>query len=99
MLIYNHVSAILSPKQHGFIRKRSTETNFVTISQFSSETLDDQRQVDVILLCKLENFGLSDSLIRLIGSYLVGRLLFSSVWEGLNPACLNKTVVYPNAQS
>jgi hypothetical protein len=32
-----------------------------------------------LLLCKLENFGLSDSLIRLIGSYLVGRFLFVGV--------------------
>jgi ribonuclease P/MRP protein subunit RPP40 len=41
-----------------------------------------------LLLCKLENFGLSDSLIRLIGSYLVGRFLFVGV--GGHKSCLFK---------
>ena len=87
----NHVSQMLSLHQHGFIKGRSTVTNLVTMTQFLCESLDDQRQVDVVytdfskafdkidhnlLLQKLETFGMSDSLILLLRSYLENRYLF-----------------------
>ena len=75
--------------------KRSTETNLITLTQFISEALDNQQQVDVIytdfskafdkinhrlLLWKLNNnFGFSNGLIKLVESYLNDRLLYVNV--------------------
>ena len=90
-IIYSHVSHLLSTKQHGFMKGRSTVTNLTVFSQFVSEVLDRGGQVDCIyndfskafdrinhslLLVKLRKFGISDSLITLISSYLTDRHLY-----------------------
>lgn len=82
------INNFISPFQHGFMPKRSTVTNLACFSQFVSEVLDSQGQVDVIftdfrkafdridhyiLLAKLEGFGCTPALIQLIKSYLIGR--------------------------
>ena len=79
-MIYNHVSGLISCEQHGFMKGRSTVTNLVCKSQFISEKLDQQSQVDIIytdfakafdrldhgiLLNKLNSFGLSSPLVQL----------------------------------
>lgn len=89
-----HILHMLSPNQHGFIKGRSTETNLLSLTQFLHDSLDDQRQVDVIytdfskafdtidhalLLQKLEWFGFSNSLILLLASYLHDRYLFVKI--------------------
>lgn len=87
-ILYSHVKNIISVNQHGFMKGRSTTTNLVCITQYISEVLDDQGQVDVvytdfskafdrllhsILLQELTYCGLSPNLINLFRSYLSGR--------------------------
>ena len=72
------------------MRRRSTSTNLVCVSQFIAEVLDASGQVDVvytdfskafdsishiILINKLMSFGFSGPLIGLFASYLSGRSL------------------------
>ena len=87
-LIYDHVSTLLSCRQHGFVKGRSTVTNLFLMTQFVSECVDRQSQVDCIyfdfskafdrmnheiLLQKIDAFGFSDPLIQLFSSYLDNR--------------------------
>lgn len=74
-----------------FMRKCSTVTNLLTVTQFLNENLDKGKQVDVIytditkafdkiahklLILKLKNFGFSQRrLVLLFESYLTNRLL------------------------
>lgn len=89
--IYSSVKGIISPAQHGFMEKRSTVTNLASITQYISQYLDSQGQVDVIytdiqkafdqidhflLLSKLKDIGFSDSLTSLVKSYLFDRQQF-----------------------
>ena len=46
--ISNHISQMILPNQHGFISGRSNETNLITFAQFLHDSLDDQRQVNII---------------------------------------------------
>ncbi|KAH0818649.1 hypothetical protein GEV33_004142 [Tenebrio molitor] len=77
-----------SPRQHGFIDRRSTMSNLLTFSQYVSESLDTQQQVDTIytdftkafdqidhniIIKKLDMFGFSNKLIAFFESYLSGR--------------------------
>mgnify|MGYP005980603449 CR=1 FL=1 len=86
--IYSAVKVYISPSQHGFMDKRSTITNLVCFTQFTSEAIDDRKQVDVvyldflkafdqidhyILLLKLKSFGFTDALLNLFKSYLLNR--------------------------
>ena len=88
--IYPCVKNLLSVKQHGFIRGRSTISNLTCITQYLSNCLDNNLQVDVIytdiskafdrinhinLLCKLHQFGFSTPLLSLFTSYLHDRKL------------------------
>lgn len=96
-MLYNRILTSLqsftSPFQHGFVRKRSTVTNLVAFTQFVSEVLDRNGQVDVnytdfakafdrvqhdVLLHKLSNYGLDEGAIRLLDSYLSKRDHFVS---------------------
>ena len=89
--IFFSVKSFITPFQHGFVERRSTITNLSCFSQYVSEALDDNSQVDVIytdfnkafdqidhyvLLAKLGSFGLSNSLLQLFKSYLLDRKLF-----------------------
>lgn len=86
--LYPKVRNLLSPYQHGFLDSRSCTTNLASLSHIACETLDSRGQLDVIytdfqkafdqidlyiLLRKLENFGMSQSLLLMFKSYLFGR--------------------------
>lgn len=89
--VYPNLYNLISSHQHGFMSQRSTVTNLMCLTQFMSEVLDTNGQVDIIytdiqkafdqidhflLLAKLDSFGISDSLIRLLRSYLTKRKQF-----------------------
>lgn len=92
IILYNRIYPLLrskiTPMQHGFMSNRSTATNLTVFTQFVSETLDNNGQVDVIytdfskafdrmdhhmLLNKLGRFGFGLSFIRFLQSYLFSR--------------------------
>src|SRR5699024_8206088 len=90
-LIFHHVKNNIALCQHGFFSGRSTSTNLMCITQFISEVMDRQGQVDVVyadfskafdklshelLLIKLNRFGFSNKLISLVRSYLGNRYLY-----------------------
>lgn len=85
---YVHVNEQICANQHGFVAGRSTVSNLVCVTQFISEVLDDNGQVDVIytdfskafdrldhgiLLRKLSDFGFNRNLVNFIFSYLKNR--------------------------
>lgn len=93
--IYEHVKNIISPKQHGFFRHRSIETNLATYVNKIQLAFEAGEQVDTIytdfakafdkvnhdiLLSKLLLFGLSDHLVNIISSYLINRMQFISYY-------------------
>lgn len=86
--IYFSVKNIISDTQHGFMSLRSTATNLAIITQYISNSLDVQRQVDVIytdiskafdridheiLIQKINGFGLNKNSVQFIRSYLTNR--------------------------
>ena len=86
--IYHNVKSLISIHQHGFLPGRSTITNLAIISQFISQQIDKNGQVDVVytdfscafdsidhhvLLCKLSWFGFAYSFLKLMESYLDSR--------------------------
>lgn len=90
-VIYCKISNKISIHQHGFMKGRSTTTNLLCVTQFISESIDDQSQTDVIytdfskafdrldhtmLLKKLNDIGLSENLITLFRSYLSNRVQY-----------------------
>lgn len=87
--IYSEIKGLISPYQHGFMEKRSTISNLTCITQYISDTLDSQGQVDVIytdfqkafdkidhflLFSKLKAIGVSEALLLLMESYLLNRM-------------------------
>lgn len=86
--LFYHIEPLLSPRQHGFIRGRSTTSNlleykhylcsaFAKTSQADSVYTDFSKafdKVDHCLLCtKLASYGIHGSLLRWIESYLSNR--------------------------
>lgn len=86
--VENFSASRSSPRQHGFVKGRSTITNLVCMTQYIAESIDKRGQVDVIyadiskafdrldhqiLLRKLHFFGFSNSLVLLFKSYLADR--------------------------
>ncbi|XP_063922065.1 uncharacterized protein LOC135136626 [Zophobas morio] len=107
------VHSYISENQHGFMTGRSTVTNLAVLTQDLSESLDRRGQIDVIytdfsrafdaishniLLVKLHRFVCSDTLLKLLSSYLTGRgsnlgpLLFNiylnDLFSSLRCSCL-----------
>lgn len=89
--LYPQVKNCISPFQHGFTENRSTITNLAYFTQFVSESLDEQSQVDVvytdfskafdkldhsIIIEKLTNIGVLDSLAVFFTSYLDARVQY-----------------------
>lgn len=79
---------ILLPSQHGFIQGRSCLTNLLDFLEYTTDLLDKGGNVSVVYLdfCKafdkvphqrlivsLQNHGLDGSLLKWIGSWLIGR--------------------------
>ncbi|XP_045455333.1 uncharacterized protein LOC123665015 [Melitaea cinxia] len=86
--IYKQVEPFLCNEQHGFRRRRSVNTNLLTIVDYISKTLDHGGQVDVlyfdfrrafdrvnndVLLEKLSDVGLTPGLLKFIADYLRDR--------------------------
>lgn len=64
-IIYKTIKGSLSLHQHGFMPKRSTLTNLLRITQFMSEVLDSQAQVDVIYTASQKAFDQIDHYLLL----------------------------------
>ena len=86
--IFPQIKQYLSPLQHGFYPKRSTNTNLAIFNEFVSTALDQQVQVDAIytdfskafdtidvsiVTNKLRDIGFHDNALGLFHSYLVDR--------------------------
>lgn len=86
--LIHHILTHISDIQHGFLPKRSVNTNLLNFTSFVSSGLDSGVQTDsifldlakafdrvdhLILLKKLHYYGLSNSLIKLFTSYLINR--------------------------
>lgn len=76
---YTAIKSQLSPKQHGFLKGRSTVSNLVLFLDYVSDKMDNQDQVDVVytdfskafdridhnlLLLKLASLGIRSDLYR-----------------------------------
>lgn len=96
-LIYSQVENKISLDQHAFLSKKSCITNLACISQVISESIDANRQLDVvytdfrkafdqidlfILISRLSEWGVSDGLLKLFKCYLFGRQHFVEI-EGI----------------
>ena len=83
--LHIHINEQICSNQHGFVTGRSTISNLVCVTQFISEVLDGNGQVDVIytdfskafdrldhgiLLRKLSAFGFNRDLVQFCSSYL-----------------------------
>ena len=79
---------ILNPSQHGFRKKRSCESQLITTVNDFADCLNKKQQIDAILLdfskafdkvdhegliLKLSHYGISNSLLFWIRSFLLGR--------------------------
>lgn len=86
--LYSAVISSLDPRQHGFLKGRSTVSNLVLFTEFISEQMDKGHQVDAIytdfskafdridhkvLLTKLLGLGISGDLFRWFSSYIRDR--------------------------
>ena len=89
--LYRNTSRIISVKQHGFMKGRSTTTNLASFSQCVAEMLDERSQIDVIytdfshafdfvdhgiLLSKISFYGACPDLVTLLNSYLNNRVCY-----------------------
>lgn len=108
--LFRYMEGSISFCQHGFVPRRSTTSNLLQFTEFVSETLDNQGQVDVIyfdlqkafdvvdhsiLLKKLyENFEIPIYLLIIIKNYLSNRLQYVS-FKGKNSACFPITSGVP----
>lgn len=87
-IIYQFFVPFVSVSQHGFLPKRSTINNLVTITNYINKILSEGKQVDivytdmskafdkidwVILLSKLVKLGFPKGIIKLLVSYLDNR--------------------------
>ena len=90
-IIYYQIKNIIVDNQHGFIQRRSTITNLMTITHYIAVNLDEGFQTDVIytdfskafdslnhriLLRKLSEFGFSNSVCKFFQNYLARRNYF-----------------------
>lgn len=86
--MYNHLKHILSPRQHGFVTGRSTNSNLLCYSTYLCSSFNDKKQVDAIytdfskafdrvdhfaLLVKAQHVGIHGNLYRWLSSYLLNR--------------------------
>lgn len=80
---------VIAQEQHGFIKGKSTLTNLLIFNEFINQSFSEGFQVDAIyldfskafdsvqhplLLAKLHNVGIRDTLLQWIGSYLNDRI-------------------------
>lgn len=89
-IITRHIDRHLSDHQHGFRSGRSTQTNLVSFVTYLAKHIDNNQQIDAIytdfsnafdkvnhslLISKLNNCGIENSLLHWFNSYLAKRLL------------------------
>ena len=87
-VLYQSVKCLLSPDQHGFMKKRSTTTNLLSFVSTLVQKIEKRQQVDavyvdfakafdrvphILAVEKLKRLGLPDWLTEWILSYLTGR--------------------------
>jgi hypothetical protein len=86
--IIDHIRPNISPSQHGFLSKSSTNTQMLSFFQLVNNTLDNRTQTDLIyfdlskafdsvphppLIAKLKTFGIHDRLLDWFKDYLTDR--------------------------
>ena len=93
LCVFNHIypflSGLITPTQHGFLKKRSCITQLFSVLHEIGKHLDSNNQVDMfyldlskafdsvdhtILLKKLKAYGISGPLLLWFGNYLADRL-------------------------
>lgn len=89
-----HVKFLICPSQHGFMSGRSVVSNLFVYTEFLLQQMDNQQQVDsiytdfskafdkidhFIMLNKLEDIGVCDSLLAWFESYLFDRSQFVKI--------------------
>lgn len=89
--LLNHCLSIIVPCQHGFVPKKSTISNFINFTSFISTELDDSKEVHaiytdfskafnrinpILLIKKLEHYGIRGSLLLWFKDYLSDRVSF-----------------------
>lgn len=93
--LYYHIHPHISPKQHGFVRNRSTTSNLLEYKNYICRSFDKKLQVDCIytdfakafdkvnhniLISKLSlYYGIHGSLLRWLKSYLSNRSQLVSI--------------------
>lgn len=86
--MFFHVKHMLTDRQHGFLKNRSTVTNLFCITQYIATAIDEHAQVDVvytdfskafdkldhkILVHKFNTFGFDTKLCNFLENYLTKR--------------------------
>lgn len=86
--IFSQVKNLISSKQHGFVKGRSTATNLLNFVTFSINVMDNGNSVESLytdfskafdrvdiplLLFKLSKLGFNHGLLKWVQSYLTGR--------------------------
>lgn len=87
-ILKHEISAVISPKQHGFCRGRSTTTNLMELTSYINSSFYNSQQTDVIytdfskafdkvnhelLFVKLSAIGFTDNFLKWIKSYIMNR--------------------------
>jgi hypothetical protein len=111
--IYPYITNFISPHQHGFLKKRSTVTNLACFSQYVSESINQSSQVDTIytdfakafdrvdhrlIISKLDMFGISNTVLHLLQSYLFNRQQFVS-YNGFSSFLYHSTSGIPQGSN
>ena len=86
--VYEHVNSLISPLQHGFVRGKSCTSQLLDVYHQIGQTLDNTCQTDiffldfskafdsvshVLLIHKLQSFGINGNLLNWLNSYLSDR--------------------------
>lgn len=108
-IVFDIVKPILNPRQHGFIKKRSTTTNLIEYTEYISRSLNAGKEVHAIytdfskafdtvdfsiLIQKLELYGIHGTLLRWLESYLINRSLYVAI-DGWKSGCFSPTSGVP----
>ena len=87
-ILYEKLSRLIVVQQHGFMKKRSTESNLLFFTNYILTNLKNSKQIDAfhsdfskafdsvnleLLIRKLHNYGIRGAALRWIQSYLTGR--------------------------